>query len=349
MVFDINEHAHRRRNPLTDSWILVSPQRSMRGRQAQKESLVEEVLPKHDPNCPLCAGNERESGLINPPYTSAFAFWNDFPAMISENVEETDFFQSELFTVKAERGLCRVICFSPRHDLTIPEMAVEDIRKIVDVWCSEYGALSGIAFVNHVLIFENKGTMMGCSHAHPHGQIWAQGSIPEEAAKKNKTQLAYYKKHGKTLLSDYWAAELTKKERMIFQNDHFVGLVPYWATWPFEAMIIPKRAMPRITNMTNDEKNSFADAYKQLTVCYDNLFECSFPYSAGIHQAPTDGKEHPEWHFHKTFYPPLLRSAQVKKVMSGYELFANPHRDITPERAAALMRRVSKYHYKADF
>ncbi|MEY4935915.1 MAG: hypothetical protein RIS64_2274 [Bacteroidota bacterium] len=348
MVFDINEHPHRRRNPLTDAWVLVSPQRSKRPWQGQIEPSSEVELLQHDPNCYLCAGNERMNGVTNPNYKNVFAFWNDFPAMVSDHIEETDHFQSDFFTAKAERGLCRVICFSPRHDLTVPEMDVEDIRKIVDAWCHEYAALSGIAFVNHVQIFENKGAMMGCSNPHPHGQIWAQGTIPEEAAKKAKNQLAYYKKHGKTLLSDYWAAELSKKERMIFQNDHFVGLVPYWATWPFEAMIIPKRAMPRITDMTNDEKNSFADAYKQLTVCYDNLFKCSFPYSAGIHQAPTDGKDHYEWHFHKTFYPPLLRSATVKKFMVGYEMFGNPQRDITPEMAASMMRRVSKYHYKAD-
>jgi UDPglucose--hexose-1-phosphate uridylyltransferase len=348
MVFDINEHAHRRRNPLTDAWILVSPQRSKRPWQGQIEPSDEAKLPQHDPNCYLCAGNERINGVTNPPYTNVFSFWNDFPAMISDHLEETDHFQNDFFAVKAERGLCRVICFSPRHDLTIPEMEVEDIRKIVDVWCNEYGALSGIAFVNHVQIFENKGAMMGCSNPHPHGQIWAQGTIPEEPIKKGKTQLAYYKKHGRTLLSDYLEAELKKKERMIFQNDHFVGLVPYWASWPFEAMIIPKRPMARITEMKSDEKTSFADAYKQLTVCYDNLFKCSFPYSAGIHQAPTDGKEHSEWHFHKTFYPPLLRSATVKKFMVGYEMFGNPQRDLTPEAAASMMRRVSKYHYKAD-
>ena len=348
MVFDITEHAHRRRNSLTDTWVLVSPKRAKRPWRGQDEPASEPELPKHDPNCFLCAGNERENGVPNPPYQNVFSFWNDFPTMISEHIEETDPVPSDFFTAKAERGLCRVISFTPRHDRTIPEMAVDDIRKIIDVWCSEYAAMSGIAFVNYVQIFENKGAIMGCSTPHPHGQIWAQGSIPEEPAKKAKTQLAYYKKHRKTLLSDYIAAELTKKERIIFQNEHFVGLVPYWASWPFEAMIIPKRPMPRITNMTSAEKTSFADAYKQLTICYDNLFECSFPYSAGIHQAPTDGKEHPEWHFHKTFCPPLFRSATVKKFMVGYDLFANPQRDITPEMAASMLRRVSKYHYKEE-
>lgn len=357
MTFNINEHPHRRWNPLTESWVLVSPHRSKRPWQGQVEKLAEEVRPKYDPNCYLCAGNARMNGEINPNYKNVYAFHNDFAALLPDffNVkqdkpallEETQERKSDLFKIRPERGMCRVICFSPRHDLTIPEMPVADIRKVVDLWCHEYETLGKIPYINHVQIFENKGAIMGCSNPHPHGQIWAQSNIPEEPAKKAKAQLAYFKKHGKTLLSDYLQAELHKKERILFENEHFIGLIPFWAIWPFEALIVPKRAISRITDMSEDEKTAFADAYKQLTVAYDNVFNVSFPYSAGIHQAPTDGKAHPEWHFHKTFYPPLLRSATVKKFMVGYEMLANPQRDITPEKAAEILRGGAKTHYKA--
>lgn len=356
MTFNINEHPHRRWNPLTESWVLVSPHRSKRPWQGQVEKLAEDTRPQYDPTCYLCAGNARMNGEINPNYTSVYAFDNDFAALLPDfhslkepksATKEVVKDNTELFKMRPERGMSRVICFSPRHDLTIPEMEVADIRKVVDLWCDEYINLSKIKYINHVQIFENKGAMMGCSNPHPHGQIWAQSTVPEEPAKKAKAQLAYFKKHGKTLLSDYLSVELQKKERVLFENTHFVGLVPFWAVWPFEAIIVPKRAIARITDMTDDEKTAFADAYKQLTVMYDNVFNVSFPYSAGIHQAPTDGKAYPEWHFHKTFYPPLLRSATVKKFMVGYEMLGNPQRDITPEKAADILRGVSKTHYKS--
>lgn len=338
-IFD--NYSHRRYNPLTDSWVLVSPHRAKRPWQGQTEDIAPDNRPEYDPTCYLCAGNQRANGEQNPDYKNVFVFDNDFAALLpdlpSANSSDTEG-SDPLFQVRLEQGIGRVICFSPQHNLTIPNMEVADIRKVVDIWIDEYTTLGKKAFIQYVQIFENKGAIMGCSNPHPHGQIWAQSSIPDEPLKKQKAQLKYFKKHGTTLLSDYLKAELDKKERVLFENEHFVGLIPFWAIWPFEAMIIPKRPMPRITDMTDDEKTAFAAAYKQLTMMYDKLFNTSFPYSAGIHQAPTDGKKHEEWHFHKVFYPPLLRSATVKKFMVGYEMLANPQRDITPEKAAVALK-----------
>ena len=340
-----DNYPHKRYNPLTNSWVLVSPHRTKRPWQGQVEKMVEDKRPAHDPTCYLCANNMRSNGERNPDYQDVYAFKNDFSALL-EDVPNEQYTEGGLFQSISERGLCKVICFSPRHDLTIPEMEESAIRKVVDLWCSEYETLGGVNFIQYVQIFENKGFIMGCSNPHPHGQIWASSSMPDEPFKKQMNQLAYFEKHQKTMLSDYLEKELEKNERILFENDHFVGLVPFWATWPFEAMIIPKRAMARIADMTDAEKDAFANAYKHLTVLYDNLFQTSFPYSAGIHQAPTDGNEHAEWHWHKSFYPPLLRSATVKKFMVGYEMFALPQRDITPEKAAEMLRSQSIVHFK---
>jgi UDPglucose--hexose-1-phosphate uridylyltransferase len=341
------EYPHKRYNPLADAWVLVSPHRAKRPWQGQVEKLPNDDRPAHDPTCYLCAGNVRANGEQNPDYQHVFVFDNDFAALLAKTPSSV-LKEGDLFLAKTERGVGRVICFSPAHNLTIPEMEVSAIRKVVDAWVDEYATLGKKSFIRHVQIFENKGAIMGCSNPHPHGQIWAQSTIPDEPMKKQVAQLKYFKKHGRTLLTDYVQAELQKNERILFENEHFVGLVPFWAVWPFEAMLVPKRAMPRITDLTEAEKDAFADAYKQLTVMYDNVFETSFPYSAGIHQAPTDGKPHPEWHFHKVFYPPLLRSATVKKFMVGYEMLANPQRDITPEKAAAILKGVPKTHFKAN-
>jgi UDPglucose--hexose-1-phosphate uridylyltransferase len=338
---------HRRYNPLTDSWVLVSPHRAARPWQGQVEKLFPDNRPKHDPSCYLCAGNTRVNGSQNPDYPDVFVFDNDFAALLpqaeyaGEGVPGSPFFRS-----RPERGLARVVCFSPRHDLTIPEMETKEIRRVVDLWISEYQKLGAKPFIRYVQIFENKGAIMGCSNPHPHGQIWAQESIPDEPLKKQKAQQRYWKKHGCSLLADYLKQELELKNRILFELEHFVVLVPFWAVWPFEAMILPRRVMARITDMTESEKNDLAEAYRRLTVMYDNLFETSFPYSAGIHQAPTDGKSHPEWHWHFVFYPPLLRSATVKKFMVGYEMLANPQRDITPEIAAEWLRKADRKHYK---
>lgn len=343
--FSFEDHPHRRYNPLTAEWVQVSPHRAKRPWQGQVEKIDEEVRPEYDPKCYLCPGNTRANGEVNPEYTDTYSFENDFGSLLPD-APVGGYEDGELFQAKSERGICKVICFSPRHDLTIPEMEVADIKKVVDLWCKEYTELGSKDFINHVQIFENKGPVMGCSNPHPHGQIWAQETVPVEPAKKQPNLSAYWEKKGKSMLTDYVSMELEKKDRILFENDHFVGLVPFWAVWPFEAMIVPKRHVARITDLTEDEKVAFADAYKRLGVMYDNLFEISFPYSAGIHQAPTDGQAHEEWHMHMMFYPPLLRSATVKKFMVGYEMLANAQRDITPEQAAVRLRTLPEVHYK---
>jgi len=333
--FNIEEHPHRRFNPLTNDWILVSPHRAKRPWQGQVEKTAIEERPAYDPTCYLCAGNERAGGKINPDYKGTFVFTNDFSALLTDT-PEGGMDEGSLFQAKSESGICKVICFSENHSLTIPEMDVADICKVVDVWCEQYEELANTDNINYVQIFENKGAIMGCSNP----------PMPVEPEKESKTQKAYFDKNGRTLLSDYLKAELDKKERLVAENEHFVALVPYWAVWPFETMIISKRPVQNIIQLSEEERTGLSDIYKQLTVKYDNLFEVSFAYSAGLHQAPTDGKDYPEWHLHMHFYPPLLRSASVKKFMVGYEMLASPQRDITAEQAARRLRELSDIHYK---
>ena len=342
--FNFEEHSHRRYNPLTGEWVQVSPHRAKRPWQGQEEKVAEAKRPEFDSTCYLCPGNTRANGEKNPEYTGTYSFKNDFAA-IQEDVPSGALEEGEFFLAKSERGICKVICFSPRHDLTIPEMEVDEIRKVIDLWVKEYVLLGSKDFINYVQIFENKGQVMGCSNPHPHGQIWAQESVPVEPAKKQQQFTAYYERYGRSMLLDYLEKELEKNERILFENDHFVGLVPFWAVWPFEAMIVPKRNISDITQLQDQKKQSFADAYKRLTVMYDNIFNISFPYSAGIHQAPVDGNEHPEWQMHMVFYPPLLRSATVKKFMVGYEMLGNPQRDITAETAVKMMKDLPREHY----
>jgi UDPglucose--hexose-1-phosphate uridylyltransferase len=342
--FNFSEHAHRRYNPLTGQWILVSPHRTKRPWQGKVEKLNIEQRPQHDPNCYLCPGNNRAGGKKNPEYSNVFVFQNDFSALVSD-VMAGNFYKGDLFKAESEKGFCKVICFSPRHDLTIPEMPLDDIVKVVNSWCSEYEQIGALDYISYVQIFENKGDIMGCSNSHPHGQIWAQHSIPGEPAKEMEMQKAYFIKFGRSLLSDYLAEEEKYGERVIVSNKHFVAVVPFWAVWPYESMIISRRHIQNIIQLTDDEKIGLADIYKKLTTLYDNLFEVSFPYSAGLHQSPTDGKEHPEWHLHMHFYPPLLRSATIKKFMVGYEMLAEPQRDFTPEQSAEKLRSLSAKHY----
>jgi UDPglucose--hexose-1-phosphate uridylyltransferase len=343
-MFDLKEHPHRRYNLLTGEWILVSPHRTKRPWQGKVEALPAEERPSYDPKCYLCPGNERADGSRNPLYTDSFVFTNDFAALLPGTPDYSIEVEG-LLKAHSEKGSCRVISFSPDHSQTLPLVSVEGIERVIELWQDEYKNLSKDLSIKYIQIFENKGDIMGCSNPHPHGQIWAQGSLPLEIVKETQTQKTYYEEKGRSLLLDYVQLELRLGERIVLENAHFVALVPFWAIWPYETMIVSKRPVQNILQFTAEEKTAFASILKKLTARYDNLFEVSFPYSAGMHQSPVNDGAHKEWHWHMHFYPPLLRSATVKKFMVGYEMLANPQRDVTPEWAAGKLKGLPEVHY----
>ncbi|MCG8508143.1 MAG: UDP-glucose--hexose-1-phosphate uridylyltransferase, partial [Rhodospirillales bacterium] len=323
---EFTAYPHRRHNPLTDEWVLVSPHRNQRPWLGRTEATGPEKKLAHDPDCYLCAGTTRANGNVNPDYVGPYVFDNDFPALLSD-APQAETSADELFRAKTVRGTARVICFSERHDLTLPELSVDGVRRVVDVWAEQIEDLG--RDYDWVAVFENKGELMGCSNPHPHGQVWASDFIPNEVAKEGACQRRYLDETGSVLLLDYLGTESRLGERTVVENTEWMAVVPYWAVWPFETLLMPRRHVRRLPDLTDAERNGLADIIKRLTARYDNLFETEFPYSMGWHGAPTDGGEHPHWQLHAHFYPPLLRSATVRKFMVGYEMLAEPQRDMT--------------------
>ena len=339
MDSNLQNYSHRRFNSLTGEWVLVSPHRAKRPWQGQEEEHTSEIRSKHDASCYLCAGNTRANGEVNPDYEDVFVFVNDFSALQSDSPKFK--VNRGLLKAESEQGICKVICFSPDHSKSLAQMTGKEIQKVIHAWQNEYTSLGKLEHINYVQIFENKGAIMGCSNPHPHGQIWSQTSIPNEVLKKDRQQFNHFKTNKKTLLEDYLKQELELKERIIFENRAFVVLTPFWAIWPYETMIIPKTPQKNIVELCDEDTILFAEAISVITKTYDRLFNCSFPYSSGIHQAPTNNENNDHWHWHMSFYPPLLRSATVKKFMVGYEMFGMPQRDITAESAASILKHIA--------
>lgn len=337
---DLNAQPHRRFNPLTREWVLVSPHRTDRPWQGLIEKSVADPQPAYDPACYMCPGNARAAGARNPVYDATFVFDNDYPALRPETAQDrVD--PKGLFVARGESGICRVVCFSPRHDLTISRMPVSEIRGVVDVWAEQHLELAARPSIAYVQIFENRGALMGASNPHPHCQIWATSSLPNEPAKELIAQQEYLVARQTCLICAYLEQERSQGKGMVLENGHFSALVPFWAIWPFETMVIPRRHLGAMTELTTDERDALADVLKRLTTRYDRLFDAPFPYSMGFHQSPTDGQRHDEWHLHGHFYPPLLRSPTVRKFMVGFEMLGTPQRDITAESAAERLRKIS--------
>jgi len=336
LMFDWKQDPHRRYNPLTQEWVLVSPHRTQRPWQGQVEAAAAPQQPEYDPECYLCPGNPRAGGVRNPHYTSTFVFDNDFAALKPDTPPDR-FEQGGLLIAEGEPGICRVVCFSPKHNLTLANMDTNDIRKVVEVWVEQFRELGARPWINHVQIFENRGAMMGASNPHPHCQIWSNRAIPNEPARELR---AFETFAGGCLLCEYTKLELAARERIVEENDSFLTVVPFWAVWPFETMVLSKRHVTGMDQLADPERDSLAEILRRTTARYDRLFQVSFPYSMGFHQRPTDGATHDAFHFHAHFYPPLLRSATVRKFLVGYEMLAGPQRDITAESAADRLRQA---------
>jgi UDPglucose--hexose-1-phosphate uridylyltransferase len=339
-MFNLREDSHRRLNILTGEWVLVSPHRTSRPWQGAVERTTSQSLPEYDPTCYLCPRNERAGGVRNPDYKSTFVFTNDFAAL-KPDTPAGEFNRDNLLIAQGQAGHCRVICFSPRHDLTMSNMSVENIREVIDVWAAQYAELGAIPAIQHVEIFENRGAMMGASNPHPHCQVWATTDIPVEPAKEQKQLLSYREQNSSCLLCDYVKLEREFSERVVLENDDFVALVPFWAVWPFETMVVSRNHVRDLHELSAAQRQNLAEVLSKITRVYDGVFDAPFPYTMGFHQRPTDGDAHDEWHLHAHFYPPLLRSATIRKFMVGFELLANPQRDISPEAAAERLREVA--------
>ncbi|HYM79037.1 MAG TPA: UDP-glucose--hexose-1-phosphate uridylyltransferase [Candidatus Dormibacteraeota bacterium] len=338
----LTEDPHRRLNALTNEWVLVSPHRATRPWQGEVAQLKTTPEPTYDPSCYLCPGNTRAGGIHNPTYTTTFVFENDFAALKPDTqAERFDIGGEGLLVAEGEPGICRVICFSPRHDLTLATMTPEEIEPVVHTWMGQFRELGGLDSIHHVQIFENRGAMMGASNPHPHCQIWATASIPDEPAKELAAQRAYLTSHKSCLLCDYVAAEQRQQDRLVYENEGFVALVPFWAVWPFELLLCSRRHLGSMRDFTAADARALANILHRITSTYDQVFGVPFPYSMGFHQSPTDGGDHLEWHFHAHFYPPLLRSATIRKFMVGFEMLGTPQRDVTPEIVAARLRALA--------
>jgi UDPglucose--hexose-1-phosphate uridylyltransferase len=336
---ELSEQSHRRFNPLSNEWVLVSPHRTQRPWQGATEKLPANERPAYDPTCYLCPGNQRAGGARNPQYTSTFVFENDYAALKKDvPAWRLDLENKGLIVAEGEAGICRVMCFSPRHDLTLSTMSLPDVEEVVRAWTFQFAEFSAMPWVKHVQIFENRGEMMGASNPHPHCQIWATSSIPQAPGRELLAQQNYLRQSGSCLLCDYLRLEEKEQKRIVWGNEAFVVLVPFWAVWPFEVLVCSRRHIGTMPEFSKSEASQLAATLKQTVATYDRVFDVPFPYSMGFHQAPTDKKDHPEWHFHAHFYPPLLRSATVRKFMVGFEMLGTPQRDITPEIAADRLR-----------